>query len=251
MRVIGVIPSRWGSTRLPGKSLLPLCGKPLVQHVVERGRMCRELDDLLVATDDQRIVDVVESFGGRAVMTRPDHPSGTDRIAEAISGLDADLVVNIQGDEPLLDPALVDSLVVQMRQGAWDMGTAATPLEDVAALGDPAVVKVVFGANKQALYFSRSVIPCNRDGDVRLYVESEPVYWRHIGLYAYRRDFLMRLVAVAPCVIEQTEKLEQLRALHMGCRMLVVPTHKVSVGVDTPADVVTVERLLGEQSDNA
>jgi 3-deoxy-manno-octulosonate cytidylyltransferase (CMP-KDO synthetase) len=251
MRVVGVIPSRWGSTRLPGKSLLPLCGKPLVQHVVERARGCRSLDDLLVATDDQRIVDVVASFGGKAVMTRADHPSGTDRIAEAVAGMDGDIVVNIQGDEPLLDAALVDRLVEEMKQGIWEMGTAAAPIREHAVLTDPSVVKVVFGENRQALYFSRSVIPYNRDGDIRLRTDAgEPVYWRHIGLYAYRRTFLMQMVAVKPCMLEQTEKLEQLRALYMGCRMLVVPTEKGSVGVDTPADVAEVERLLMEQSCN-
>ena len=247
MRVIGVIPSRWGSTRLPGKSLLPICGKPLVQHVVERAQACASLDAVLVATDDDRIRDAVQSFGGRVVMTRSDHPSGTDRIAEAITGLEADLVVNLQGDEPLLDPALVDCLVQRMQNETWDMGTAAAALLDENALQDPSVVKVVTDARQQALFFSRSVIPYNRDGRVKLRVAGRPVYWRHIGLYAYRREFLMRLVAEPPCLLEQMEKMEQLRALHIGCRMLVLETKEMSVGVDTPADVVMVERLLQEQ----
>ncbi len=245
MRVVGVIPSRWGSTRLPGKSLLPICGKPLVQHVVERAQSCRALDDLLVATDDLRIVDAVETFGGRAVMTRPDHPSGTDRIAEAIADTEADLVVNIQGDEPLLDVSLVDALVTQMRDACWDMGTAAAPIRDTDTLRESSVVKVVFNANHEALYFSRSVIPYNRDGDVSWEVQGKPVYWRHIGLYAYRRDFLLRMVAASPCITEQQEKLEQLRALHMGCRMLVLETDDASIGVDTQADLEMVEKLIG------
>ncbi len=245
MRVVGVIPSRWGSTRLPGKSLLPICEKPLIQHVVERAQSCRTLDDLVVATDDQRIVDAVEAFGGRAVMTRPDHPSGTDRIAEAVADMEADLVVNIQGDEPLLDAALVDALVTQMHDETWDMGTAAAPIRDAETLRASSVVKVVFTAHHEALYFSRSVIPYNRDGDISWEESGRPVYWRHIGVYAYRRAFLLRMVAASPCVTEQKEKLEQLRALHMGCRMLVLETDDVSVGVDTQADLALVERLLG------
>jgi len=247
MRVIGVIPSRWGSTRLPGKSLLPLCGKPLVQHVFERARACQSLDAVLVATDDVRIRDAVLAFGADVAMTRPDHPSGTDRIAEALADREADLVVNIQGDEPLLDPLLVDTLVARMQAAPWDMGTAAAPLRDHSSLRDPSVVKVVTNARQQALFFSRSVIPYNRDGDDKLLVEERPVYWRHIGLYAYRRAFLMRLVAEPPCVMEQMEKLEQLRALHIGCRMLVVETTTTSIGVDTAADAAAVERILQEQ----
>ena len=247
MRVVGVIPSRWGSTRLPGKSLLPICGKPLVQHVVERARTCQQLDALLVATDDQRIVDAVEAFGGQAVMTKPDHPSGTDRIAEAIAHTDADLIVNIQGDEPLLQASLLDALIGQMRRHDWDMGTAAAPIYDLDTLQAPSVVKVVFTASHEALYFSRAVIPCNRDGEVQWEINGRPAYWRHIGVYAYRRAFLLRMVAEPPCMTEQLEKLEQLRALHLGCRMLVVETDEPSIGVDTQADLEKVERLMGGQ----
>lgn len=246
MRVVGVIPSRWGSTRLPGKSLLPICGKPLVQHVVERAQMCGSLDQLVVATDDPRIMETVAGFGGLAVLTRPDHPSGTDRIAEAIDSIDAELIVNIQGDEPLLDPKLVDTLVTHMEDKRWDMGTAAAPIHDRATLQSDSVVKVVFNHNHEALYFSRSVIPYNRGGDGEGAVADKSVYWRHIGLYAYRRAFLERLVRTPPCETESLEKLEQLRALHIGCRMLVVETQEPSIGVDTPADVKKVEQLLGK-----
>lgn len=248
MRVVGVIPSRWGSTRLPGKSLREICGKPLVQHVWERALECGTLDDVIVATDDQRIHDVVTEFGGHAVMTRADHPSGTDRIAEAVAGLDADLIVNLQGDEPLLDAGLVDSLVEHMLGDHWDMGTAAAPLVCEADLHDPSIVKVVFGAQHQALYFSRSVIPYRRDsGAMVAGAEAAGIYWRHIGLYAYHRPFLMQFVAQPPCLLEQMEKLEQLRALYMGCRMLVLETSKGSIGVDTPEDVERVAQLLRER----
>lgn len=247
MRVVGVIPSRWGSTRLPGKSLLPICGKPLVQHVVERARACKELDALLVATDDQRIADAVASFGGDAVMTRADHPSGTDRIAEAVADIDADLIVNIQGDEPLLQASLLDRLVREMRSQTWDMGTAAAPIRDEGTLESPSVVKVIFDANHAALYFSRAVIPFNRDGALYWEADGKPIYWRHIGIYAYRRTFLQRMVAAPPCEAEKMEKLEQLRALHLGCRMFVVETDEQSIGVDTQADLELVERLMGGQ----
>ncbi len=248
MRAVGVIPSRWGSTRLPGKSLVPLCGKPLVQRVYERACAAKSLDAVLVATDDARIVAAVSSFGGDAVLTRADHPSGTDRIAEAVEGLEADLVVNIQGDEPLLDPGLIDQLVERMQQEPnWDMGTAVSPLRDKAELANPSVVKAVFGASGRALYFSRSLIPFNRDGDDIDWAAERPHYWRHIGLYVYRRAFLARLVAEPPCTIEMAEKLEQLRALYIGGQMVVVESDAVAVGVDTPADVLRVEALIREQ----
>jgi len=244
MQVIGVIPARWASTRLPGKSLVSLCGKPMIQRVVERAQSARSLSEVIVATDDARIVEVVRGFGGEAVMTRADHPSGTDRIAEAIGKRAADLVVNIQGDEPLLDPALIDRLVARMREDAdWDMGTAAAPIADEADRLSPSVVKVVWGARHQALYFSRSVIPFIRDASD---AGMSGLYWRHLGLYAYRAEFLHRLVAAPPCALELAEKLEQLRALHLGGRMVVIETEETGIGVDTPADVVRVENMIRE-----
>ena len=248
MNVIGIIPARWASTRLPGKSLVPLCGRPMIQRVVERARGAVSLSSVLVATDDERIAAVVRGFGGAVVMTRPEHPSGTDRIAEAAGGMSADLIVNIQGDEPLLDPALIDRLVARMEEDpAWDMGTAAAPITSAADLASPSVVKVVWGERHQALYFSRSVIPFVRDRD-------EPgmdvAYWRHLGLYAYRAAFLRRLVATPPCGLEKAEKLEQLRALHLGARMVVIETTDTGIGVDTPADVERVERLIRERGEN-
>ncbi len=243
MRIVGVIPSRWGSTRFPGKSLAMICGKPLIQWVVERCRQARRLDDLVVATDDNRIRKAVESFGGRVVMTRSDHPSGTDRVAEVVRQLPADLVVNIQGDEPLIDPDLIDRLIEGMLQvPEWDMATAAAPLAADEA-EQATVCKVVLDAQGGALYFSRAPIPFIRDRDFKT---AETVYWRHIGIYLYRAAFLSKLVAEPPCLLERAECLEQLRALYLGGRIKVEKTRHLGVGVDTPADVPVVEKVMRE-----
>jgi 3-deoxy-manno-octulosonate cytidylyltransferase (CMP-KDO synthetase) len=239
-RVVGVIPARWASTRLPGKALVSLCGKPLIQWVMERVRLADRLDEVLVATDDERIRAVVVALGGTAVMTRVDHPSGTDRVAEAVAGRDAGIVINIQGDEPLIDPGLINGLVeVMLKARDWDMATAATPVLTADELGKPSVVKVVSGEQGQALYFSRSVIPYVRD-----LAPAGLVHWRHVGIYAYRRAFLDRLVATPPCGLELAEKLEQLRALHLGARIKVVETQEIGLWVDTPEDVVLAEAAL-------
>jgi len=198
------------------------------------------LDDLLVATDDRRIAVAIRGTGVKAVMTSADHPSGTDRIAEALGKTSADVVINIQGDEPLVDPGLIDRLARAMLAGEWDMATAAAPLSRKNDLNKPSVVKVVWNRDGQALYFSRSVIPFLRDGDV----ESAGIYWRHIGIYAYRVPFLRKLVKTPQCTLEKAEKLEQLRALHIGGRMLVLKAKHSGIGVDTPADVKYVEREL-------
>lgn len=239
--VIGIIPARWASTRLPGKSLVDLCGKPMIQWVVERAQEVRALDRVVVATDDRRIFEAVQGFGGTAVMTREDHPSGTDRIAEAARGFDAELVVNIQGDEPLLNPAMVDELIGLMQADeSWDMGSAATPITNDEDLNDPSVVKVVWDRQHRALYFSRSVIPFVRDDDMR----DKAQHWRHLGIYVYRTDFLQKMVAEPPCILEQSEKLEQLRALYLGARLVMLETDDEGIGVDTAADVERAERLL-------
>jgi len=245
VRVVGVIPSRWGSTRFPGKSLAPIAGVPLVVRVVRRVKLARSLDAVVVATDDERIAEAVRAAGGEAVMTRPDHPSGTDRIAEAVRGLEADVVVNIQGDEPLIDPALVDAVAEALSDPAagFDMATAATPISSVDELHRPDVVKVVTAADGAALYFSRSPIPFVRGAGERF----EPVageHWRHVGLYGYTRQALERLVATPPCALENLEKLEQLRALSLGMRIKVIPTDHSGAGVDSPDDVPRVEALL-------
>jgi 3-deoxy-manno-octulosonate cytidylyltransferase (CMP-KDO synthetase) len=242
MRVIGVIPSRWGSTRFPGKSLTPLCGKPLVQWVAEGAARAKSLDELVVATDDMRIADAVRAFGGRVVMTRSDHPTGTDRIAEAVKSTDAEIVINIQGDEPLINAALIDGLAAAMKSDpSWDMATAARPITNERDLQISSVVKVVFDAAGRALYFSRSLIPFVRDPAA---VAGETLHWSHVGIYAYRRAFLQRFVEMPQCMLEKAESLEQLRALHAGARIAVLRTREKGIGVDTPEDVPYVEALL-------
>ena len=176
-------------------------------------------------------------------MTRADHPSGTDRIAEAVQGLVIDAVINVQGDEPLIDPLLIDELAGVIATGEWDMATAATPIENKEQITDPSVVKAQFNRHGQALYFSRATIPHIREPEG---VPTEGIYWRHIGIYAYRRDYLLKLVSEPPCALENLEKLEQLRALDMGCRMKVVKTQDFGIGVDTPADIAKAEALLAQ-----
>lgn len=238
---VGVIPARWGSTRFPGKSLAPLCGKPMIQWVYERTAQAG-LDRLVVATDDDRIREAVEAFGGEVVMTRADHPSGTDRVAEAAAAAGADVVVNIQGDEPLIDPGLVDRLAGLLADDpGWDMATAAVPVTDPGDVEAASVVKVVTAGDGGALYFSRSPIPHVRDG-----APDPGLYLRHLGIYAFQRPFLERLVATPPCPLEIAEKLEQLRALHIGARMCVVRTEGGGIGVDIPEDVPRAEAALRE-----
>lgn len=243
-RVVGVIPARWGSTRFPGKSLAPVAGKPLLAWVIERARQARRLDEVLVATDDERIAAVAAANDAEAVMTRPEHPSGTDRIAEAIEGRAADVVINIQGDEPLMDPALVDRVAERLASDAnWDMATAATAIAATGELHNPNVVKVVRADNDAALYFSRAPIPFVR-GDSGRFAPTSSAHWRHIGLYGYRRAFLERLVRTPPHPLEELEKLEQLRALTLGGRILVLETADAGIGVDSPEDVPRAEALL-------
>ena len=242
--VVGVIPARLASTRLPGKCLIPICGKPLVCWVVERVLQASQLDSVLVATDDRRIVEAVKSTGAEAVMTNPEHPSGTDRVAEAIKTRRADIVVNIQGDEPMIDPGLIDALSNAIsHEMSWDMATAATPICRMDELQNPSIVKVVFDAEGRALYFSRSAIPHVRDTGDR---PEGLVHWRHLGIYAYHRRFLEQFVTTPTCATERSEKLEQLRALHIGARIRVIETEDVGMGVDTLEDAQYVESLMRE-----
>jgi len=238
---LGILPSRWGSTRFPGKPLHLIAGKPLIQHVWERCQQCQRLDEVVVATDDERIQKAVEAFGGRVVMTSPDHPTGTDRIAEAVKAHPrATHVINIQGDEPLIDPALIDELATVMAdQPDLDMATAANPMAaDDPAVADPNVVKVVRTLDGKALYFSRSPLPYFRNP-----IEDLPVM-RHKGIYAYRRVFLERFVTWAPSPLERAESLEQLRALENGASIHVISTDDASPGVDTPEQAAAIESLL-------
>ncbi len=236
MRTVIVIPARFASTRLPGKPLLADTGKPLIQHVVERARLVRGAAEVLVATDDERIRAAVEAFGGRAVMTRADHPSGTDRVAEAVAGSDADVVVNLQGDEPLFDPAGVDLLIRLLADDPdADVATLATPVRDAAVYRDPNCVKVVRDDRGRALVFSRSPVPFVRDG-VPDFAADPPRFLLHIGVYAYRRAALERFTRTPPHWLEQSEQLEQLRLLATGGVMQVGVVPAGHRGVDTPDD---------------
>lgn len=242
--VIGILPARWGSTRFPGKPLHRIAGKPLIQHVWEQCSRCRRLDELLVATDDRRVLEACEGFGARACMTSAEHPSGTDRLAEALAAVPrATHVINIQGDEPLISPDLVDELAELMTANpALDMATAANPIDpDDPAVADPNVVKLVRARDGRALYFSRSPLPFFRQA-----VEGLPVL-RHKGIYAYRRDFLERFVGWPPSPLEQAECLEQLRALENGAAIQVILTGDTSPGVDTPEQAREIERLLASE----
>lgn len=238
-----VIPARWGSTRFPGKCLHPIVGKPLVRHVWERSLRAENISKVLIATDDKRIADAARGFGAEVVMTSPDHPSGTDRIAEVASGLRGIThFINVQGDEPLIDPGLIDKLASSLiRDPEIGMITAATPFADPKEADDPNCVKVVTGVSGDALYFSRSRIPFHRDFKEKA---SAVAPLLHLGIYGYRRDILTRLVKLTPTPLEQCEKLEQLRALEHGIAIRVVLTDHRGIGVDTPADVLRVEKLL-------
>jgi 3-deoxy-manno-octulosonate cytidylyltransferase (CMP-KDO synthetase) len=231
-----VIPARYASTRLPGKPLLRETGKYLVQHVYERAAQARRADLVVVATDDPRIAAAVESFGGRVMLTRRDHPSGTDRVAEVAARLDAELVVNLQGDEPLIDPAALDRLAELLEADrAAEMATLAVPLRSAEAWVGPNCVKVVTDAAGRALYFSRSPIPFVRDGKPD-FAARPPRFLQHLGLYAYRRDFLLRLASLPPEPLEQMEKLEQLRVLAQGHTIKVGVVEHAGGGVDTYDD---------------
>lgn len=239
MRTTIVIPARYGSTRLPGKPLLRSTGKYLIEHVYERARAAKCADRVIVATDDSRIASAVEAFGGTAVMTRRDHPSGTDRVAEVAAGLDTDAVVNLQGDEPLFDPAGLDQLAgLLVSDPSADVATLATPIRDRETYQSPNCVKVVCDDRGRALYFSRSPVPFVRDGGPD-FAADPPRYLLHLGVYAYRRETLLRLSASPPHPLEESEKLEQLRVLGAGGTIHVGVVAAAHRGVDTPADYAT------------
>ena len=232
--VVAIIPARYGSSRLPGKPLLAETGRPLIQHVVEAAARARRPGRIIVATDDARIAAAVRGFGGEVAMTRPEHPSGTDRVAEVAAALpEAAIVVNLQGDEPEVAGAAIDRVVALLEEDpAAPMATLATPIRDEATYRDPSCVKVVCSGRGRALYFSRSPIPHHRDG-----AAGRPSWAHlHLGLYAYRRDFLLVLAALPPSPLEAAEKLEQLRVLEAGYPIAVAVVEEPSVGIDTPED---------------
>lgn len=239
-KILGVIPARYASSRFPGKALVPIASKTMLQHVWERASQARYLTSTIIATDDERIAAVARSFGARVRMTRADHLSGTDRVAEAASAEEAQLVVNIQGDEPLIDPGAIDAAILPLAHDPEIvMGTLKKKIEDPREIGDPNVVKVVTGRDGDAIYFSRLPIPCHRDGDA-----AAPDYYKHIGLYVYQRDFLLAYSELPVGPLERSEKLEQLRALENGFRIRVVETEYESLGVDTQEDLDRVTRLF-------
>jgi 3-deoxy-manno-octulosonate cytidylyltransferase (CMP-KDO synthetase) len=242
---LGVIPARFASSRFPGKALAPLAGRPLLQHVFERSGQARYLTRLVIATDDERIAEAARGFGARVRMTRADHPSGTDRVAEVAVVEDAELVVNIQGDEPLIDPQAIDAAVLGLLEDpAAPMGTLKKRIEDERELASHNVVKVVTDRSGYALYFSRSLIPHQRDP----LVEGPVQHYKHVGLYVYRREFLLGYSELPVGPLEQAERLEQLRALENGHKIRVVETDYESLGVDTPEDLVRVSRWWDQAS---
>lgn len=230
MAAICVIPARFSSTRFPGKVVVSETGKPLVQHVVERAKAARRISDVIVAADDRRIVDCLAPFGTRCVMTSPRHVSGTDRVAEVAKSLSESIIVNVQGDEPEIEPQTIDALVERLEKGESDMATAATPFAPGDDPNDPNLVKVVFGLDGNALYFSRAAIPFLRDRAAT----SRQAYYLHQGIYAYRREFLLELASWPPTPLEQSEKLEQLRVLEHGRSIDVILTRRAVHGIDTP-----------------
>jgi 3-deoxy-manno-octulosonate cytidylyltransferase (CMP-KDO synthetase) len=243
LNILGIIPARYASTRFPGKPLHPIAGQSLIQRVIARCQLAKSLREVVVATDDERIASEARKFC-RVEMTRADHPSGSDRIAEVAGRCACDAVVNIQGDEPLIDPVVID-VVATALVGA-EMSTAATPIKSVEEYDNPNVVKVVTNGAGRALYFSRRTIPFLRDEAAQpapAQLAAFP-FLKHLGIYGYRRDALLRLVKFPQSPLEQAERLEQLRALENGIPIAVVRVDYDSVGVDVPSDVERVERLL-------
>lgn len=245
-KVVGIIPARYGSTRLPGKALKPILGRSMIHRVLERCLTSRLLDSVWVATDDDRIAHAVEAVGGQVIMTSSHHPSGTDRLAEAVTKIDADIVVNLQGDQPFLDAQMIEEAVQPLLDDpALPMATLMHPVTRQEDFANPAVVKVVVDRAGNALYFSRSLIPHPRQ-DVPHRV------FEHVGLYVYRRDFLLTLAGLAPTPLEQIESLEQLRVLEHGYKLRVAETHAsdhefTGFSVDTDEDVKRAEQLLRER----
>lgn len=240
-KVVVVIPARYGSTRLPGKPLVSLAGKPMIQRVYERARMAKKVDRVIVATDDERIVKAVETFGGEARMTRTDHRTGTERVAEVAAHVEGEIFVNVQGDEPLLDPVAVDTAVnALLEEVAAMIATVATPIKTPADIMDPNVVKTVLDFDANALYFSRAPIPWVRDTASKVQAR----HLKHLGLYVFQRDALLEYPTLPQGDLERVEQLEQLRWLENGWKIRVAEVEHDAVSVDVPEDVARVEKLL-------
>ena len=237
--VVAIIPARYQSSRLPGKALADIGGKPMIEHVYRRTAAATSITSVIVATDDERILEAVRGFGGVACMTSPDHRSGTDRLAEVAAELTCDIVVNVQGDEPLIEPVMIDEAIEPLLEDPMVvMSTLRRRIEDPADIQNPNVTKVVVDREGYALYFSRAPIPYVRDAAYTARA------WRHVGLYVYRRDCLLQLAGLPASELERAESLEQLRALEHGIRILAVETERDSIGVDTPEDLERVRRLI-------
>ncbi len=237
-KIVAIIPARYASTRFPGKPLADLAGRPLIEHVYRRVTECRAIGTVIVATDDDRIRQAVEAFGGRVQMTHKAHVSGTDRVAEVARALDCELVVNVQGDEPLIDPSMIEEALEPFADAAVQISTLRRKIDDRSEFFDPHVTKVVVDRGGRALYFSRTPIPHHRDADAPLEA------WKHVGLYVYRRRFLLEFARMLPTPLERLEALEQLRAIEHGVTIAVVETRHDSIGVDTPEDLEKVRRVL-------
>jgi 3-deoxy-manno-octulosonate cytidylyltransferase (CMP-KDO synthetase) len=240
VKAIGVIPARWASTRLPGKVLVKIAGKPMLERVWQRVKAAKGLSDVIIACDEPHVLEAAKAFGAKAVLTRKDHPSGSDRVAEAAAATDADIIVNIQADEPLIEPSLVDDLVRSLKEDK--LCVLATPIKCIISADefhDPNVVKVVVDKNGHALYFSRSPIPFKRDG-----APDVSRYFKHLGIYAYRREFLFEYCRWSKSFLEQEECLEQLRVLEAGHKIRTVETAMETIGVDTSEDVARVETYM-------
>jgi 3-deoxy-manno-octulosonate cytidylyltransferase (CMP-KDO synthetase) len=242
-KIIGIVPARFGSTRFPGKPLVKIHGKSLIQHTYENAKKCQSLDELVVATDDSRIFDHVTQFGGKVMMTSEMCPTGTDRLAEVVKTSeyqDADIIINIQGDEPCLDPDSIEAVIRLLKEDTQAvMGTCATPIRSEEEITNPNIVKCVLDRNQNALYFSRSTIP---------YLRTKAIVYRHMGLYGYRRDFLLTYQTLSLTPLQLAEDLEQLKVLEHGFRIKVALVDELSIGVDTPADIQKVEDYLCKQN---
>lgn len=242
MKVLCIIPARYASTRLPGKPLSLIAGKPMIQRVYERACQAQLPDEVVVATDSELVKQAVDGFGGKAVMTSPDHPSGTDRLAEvALLYPDVDIIVNVQGDEPMIPPEIIDRLAAALSEDETLQMATMKVLMQEEDYANPAAVKVVTDQNGYALYFSRSLMPYprNKPEDYRVF--------KHVGIYAYRRGFLLKYAALAPTPLERAESLEQLRALENGYKIKVLESDFQGIGVDTPEDLAAVNALFARK----
>jgi len=245
MEAIGIIPARYGSTRFEGKVIKDLCGKPVIQHVYERAKKAKTLDSLIIAADDDRIIKVVQGFGGKVVFTSKSHSTGTDRLTEVVNDIDVKIVVNIQGDEPLIHSMVIDDLVRAMQSDpGLAMATVVKRSRSVEEFRSPDVVKAIVDQNKMALYFSRSPIPTLLNPDAE-----GAFFYKHIGIYAYNKDFLFTFKKLPASYLESNERLEQLRALEYGYRIKVIETQFETVGIDTPEDLELAKTILDREQE--